>query len=430
MTAIEQATYRKVAFRLLPILFICYVLAYLDRVNVGFAKLQMQGDLGFSDTVYGIGAGIFFIGYFLFEVPSNLILERVGARIWIARILIVWGLVSAGTMFTTSEATFYVLRFVLGVAEAGFFPGIILYLTYWFTRAHRARMVAAFMTAITFSGMVGGPVSGWILERFSGFQGLAGWQWLYLLEGVPSVAMGLIVLFCLDDGPGAARWLSDDEKDLLLRRVREEEALKAGEDAHRSILDAFRSPRLWLFAVIYFCVVMGLYGISFWLPQILAETVTPDPWRIGLLTAVPWGASAVMMLLVGRHSDRTGERRWHVAVPAIVAGIAFAASALPGITALTSFAALIIATCGVMAAVSCFWSLPTSFLSGAAAAAGIAWINSLGNLAGYVSPFVVGRVRDETGSMQAALLVLAGSLLLAGVLVATGAGKSFRSAKA
>jgi D-galactonate transporter len=426
----EAATYRKVAWRLLPILFVCYVLAYLDRVNVGFAKLQMQSDLGFSDTVYGIGAGIFFIGYFLFEVPSNLILERVGARIWIARILMVWGLVSAGTMFTRSETTFYVLRFVLGVAEAGFFPGIILYLTYWFTRAHRARMVAAFMTAITLSGIVGGPMSGWILARFSGVLDLAGWQRLYLLEGLPSVAMGLVVLFGLDDGPESASWLSPSEKELLLRRVREEETLKAREEAHRSILDAFRSPRLWLFAVVYFCVVMGLYGISFWLPQILAETVTRDPWRIGLLTALPWAASAAVMILVGRHSDRTGERRWHVAVPAIVAGAAFAASALPEVTPLTSFAALIVATCGVMAAVSCFWSLPTAFLSGTAAAAGIAWINSLGNLAGYVSPFVVGRVRDETGSMEAALLVLSGSLLLAGLLVAGGGGKSFRSPKA
>jgi nitrate/nitrite transporter NarK len=242
--------------------------------------------------------------------------------------------------------------------------------------------------------------------------------------------MGLVVLFGLDDGPGAASWLSPEEKEILLRRVREEETLKAREDAHRSLRDAFRSPRLWLFALVYFCVVMGLYGISFWLPQILAETVTADPWRIGLLTAIPWGASAIVMVLVGRNSDRTGERRWHVAVPAMVAGAGFAASALPGITALTSFAALIVATCGVMAAVSSFWSLPTAFLSGSAAAAGIAWINSLGNLAGYVSPFVVGRVRDETGSMEAALLVLAGSLLLAGLLVLSWGGKSFRSSKA
>jgi D-galactonate transporter len=417
MTAFEDATYRKVTWRLLPLLFLCYVLAYLDRVNVGFAKLQMQSDLGFSDTVYGFGAGVFFIGYFFFEVPSNLILERVGARIWIARIMILWGLLSSATMFVTGASTFYALRFALGVAEAGFFPGIILYLTYWYTRKHRARMVAIFMTAITLSGVIGGPISGLILARMSGVSGLAGWQWLYLLEGLPSVAVGLLVLSLLDDGPSKAKWLTEEQRELLLRRVREEEELKIAEGSrHHRLTDAFRSGKLWLFALMYFCVVMGLYGISFWLPSILSDSMTSDPWRIGLLTAVPWAAAAVAMVLVGRHSDRTGERRWHTAVPALIAGAAFATSAIPGISALPGFLALTVATCGVMAAVSCFWSLPTAFLSGTAAAAGIAWINSLGNLAGYVSPFVVGSVRDRTGSMSAALLVLAFSLSAAGVL--------------
>jgi D-galactonate transporter len=425
MNASEEATYRKVTWRLLPLLFFCYVLAYLDRVNVGFAKLQMQTDLGFSDTVYGIGAGVFFIGYFLFEVPSNLILERVGARIWIARIMILWGMLSSATMFVTGEATFYALRFALGVAEAGFFPGIILYLTYWYTRKHRARMVAGFMTAITLSGVIGGPVSGWILSRLSGVSGLAGWQWLYLLEGLPSLAVGLLVLWLLDDGPTNAKWLTEGERELLSRRVREEEKLKIEEEAgHHRLSDAFRSPRLWLLALIYFCVVMGLYGISFWLPQILSDTITTDPWRIGLLTAIPWGASAVAMLLVGRHSDRTGERRWHTALPALVAGAAFATSAASASSPLQSFVALTVATCGVMAAVSCFWSLPTAFLSGTAAAGGIAAINSIGNLAGYVSPFVVGHVRDATGSMSAALIVLASSLLAAGVLTTWGGPRS------
>jgi MFS family permease len=385
----------------------------------------MQTDLGFSDTVYGIGAGVFFIGYFLFEVPSNLILERVGARIWIARIMILWGMLSSATMFVTGEATFYALRFALGVAEAGFFPGIILYLTYWYTRKHRARMVAGFMTAITLSGVIGGPVSGWILSRLSGVSGLAGWQWLYLLEGLPSLAVGLLVLWLLDDGPTNAKWLTEGERELLSRRVREEEKLKIEEEAgHHRLTDAFRSPRLWLLALIYFCVVMGLYGISFWLPQILSDTITTDPWRIGLLTAIPWGASAVAMLLVGRHSDRTGERRWHTALPALVAGAAFATSAASASSPLQSFVALTVATCGVMAAVSCFWSLPTAFLSGTAAAGGIAAINSIGNLAGYVSPFVVGHVRDATGSMSAALIVLASSLLAAGVLTTWGGPRS------
>jgi len=425
MSPFEEATYRKVAWRLLPILFLCYVLAYLDRVNVGFAKLQMQKALAFSDTVYGIGAGVFFIGYFLFEVPSNLILERVGARIWIARIMILWGLVSSAMMFTSGETSFYVLRFILGVAEAGFFPGIILYLTYWFTRAHRAWMVAGFMTAITLSGVIGGPVSGRILTSFSGAAGLAGWQWLYLLEGLPSILVGLVILWFLDDGPSTARWLSDGEKELLLRRLQDEEKLKVEEGmGHHRLADALRSRRLWLLALIYFCIVMGLYGISFWLPSILSETMTSDPWRIGLLTAIPWGASAAVMLLVGRRSDRTGERRWHTALPALVAGAAFATSAMSGASPIRNFLALTVATCGVMAAVSCFWALPTAFLSGTAAAAGIAAINSIGNLAGYVSPFVVGHVRDATGSMSAALVVLAGSLFVAGVLTAWSGPRS------
>jgi len=231
MNPSEEATYRKVTWRLLPLLFLCYVLAYLDRVNVGFAKLQMQKDLGFTDTAYGIGAGVFFIGYFLFEVPSNLILERVGARIWIARIMILWGMLSSATLFVTGERTFYALRFALGVAEAGFFPGIILYLTYWYTRKHRTRMVAGFMTAITLSGVIGGPISGFILSRLSGVSGLAGWQWLYLLEGIPSVVVGLLVLSLLDDGPSKAKWLTEEERELLSRRVREEEKLSIEEEA-------------------------------------------------------------------------------------------------------------------------------------------------------------------------------------------------------
>jgi D-galactonate transporter len=406
-----------VTLRLLPFLFLCYLLAYLDRVNVGFAKLQMQGDLGFSDTVYGIGAGIFFIGYFLFEVPSNMILERVGARIWIARIMILWGLLSAGTMFTRGEGSFYAMRFLLGVAEAGFFPGIILYLTYWYPRAHRARMVALFMAAITLAGVIGGPVSGFILTRLAGVHGLSGWQWLYLLEGLPSVLVGVLVLFVLDDGPEKAKWLTPSEKGLIRERLEEEERVKAAEGAaHRTFGDAFRSPRVWILALLYFGLVMGIYGISFWLPQIVEDTMSRDPWRIGLITAIPWGAAAIGMVLIGRHSDRTAERRWHVALPAMAGAGAFAVSAIPGISPLFGLAALAVATIGIMGSTVCFWALPTAMLSGTAAAAGIAWINSIGNLAGYVSPFVVGKIRDETGSMSLALLVLAGSLLGAGLL--------------
>ncbi len=413
----EKATYAKVSWRLIPFLFLCYILAYLDRVNVGFAKLQMATDLSFSDTVYGAGAGIFFIGYFFFEVPSNIILSRVGAKIWIARIMILWGLISAAMLFTNSELTFYILRFLLGVAEAGFFPGIILYLTYWYTRTHRAKMVAAFMTAIALAGVIGGPVSGWILNALGGVGGLKGWQWLYLVEGMPSVLVGIGVLLYLDDNPAKSKWLTQEEKGLLLQRLEEEEQIKKaqGESCH-SFTEAFSNAKVWLFCAVYFGIVMGTYGISFWLPQIIKETITKDPWHIGLISAIPWSVAAVAMVLNGNHSDKTGERRWHVALAAIIGALAFAVSAMPGVTGWGGIAALTVATAGVMSAVSCFWSLPTSILSGTAAAAGIAWINSVGNLAGYVSPMVVGKIRDATHSMTLALSVLSVSVLIAGLL--------------
>jgi sugar phosphate permease len=420
----ERQTYRKVTRRLLPFLFLCYILAYIDRVNVGFAKLQMQADLGLSDSAYGFGAGLFFIGYFFFEVPSNVLMRRIGARIWIARIMILWGLISSSMMFARSETSFYALRFLLGIAEAGFFPGVILYLTFWYTRTHRARMVATFMTAIPIAGVFGGPVSGWIMQQMGGVGGLRNWEWLYLVEGMPSVLVGVLVLAYLDNGPTSARWLTDGEKALLASRLEEEEALKPAEGrAVHGIGAAFRSPRVWLFCAIYFAIVMGNYGLTFWLPQIISETVASDPWRVGLVSMIPWGAGAVTMVLVGHSSDRHGERRWHIAVPAMVGAVAFTLSGLPGIGGWTGVFFLTIATAGTMAAMSCFWSLPTAFLSGAGAAAGIAWVNSVGNLSGYVSPFLVGAIRDATrgpahpnGNMTLALVALATSLLAGGLL--------------
>jgi MFS family permease len=385
-------------------LFLAYIVAYLDRVNVGFAKLGMASDLGFSDTVYGLGAGIFFLGYFLFEVPSNVILQRVGAKAWIARIMISWGLISAATMFVDTAGTFYAMRFLLGVAEAGFFPGVILYLTYWFPRTHRARMTAAFMTAVAVAGVIGGPVSGWIMGRLDGAGGMAGWQWLFLLEGLPSSLVGVAVLLLLDNGPAAARWLSEPERALLVARLEDDERDKRAAGSHRTTLKgALTDGRVWILCLVYFGLAMGIYGISFWLPQIIKETITVDPVRIGLISAIPWLAGGVAMIWNGRHSDRSGERRWHVAGPAMVAGVA-------GIGAIT------VATAGILSAVSCFWSLPTAMLSSTAAAVGIAWINSVGNLAGYVSPFVVGKIRDATQSMVVALGMLAGSLVIAGLL--------------
>ena len=414
----EDTTYRTVTKRLLPLLFICYILAYIDRVNVGFAKLQMQQDLGMSDSVYGVGAGIFFIGYFFFEVPANILLQRLGARRWLGSIMVLWGLVSASTMFVRTATAFYLLRLLLGVVESGFFPGVILYLTFWYTRRHRAQMIAMFMTAIPLSGVVGGAISGWILKSMVSTGGLRGWQWLYLLEGLPSVLAGIVAMMFLEDSPAKAKWLSDDQKKLLEDRLEAEEQSKALEGHHSSrLLDAFRNPAVWLLCVVYFGFVMGNYGLGFWLPQIISETITKDPFHIGLLSMIPWGLAAVAMVAVGHHSDRTGERRWHIAIAGFFGATAFAVSAIPGIPGVVGLAALTIAAAGVNATVATFWSLPTSFLSSTAAAAGIAWINSVGNLAGYVSPFLVGRIRDATHSMFYPLLLLAGCSLVAAMIV-------------
>lgn len=410
---LEASAYARVTWRLVPFLFVCYIVSWLDRVNVGFAKLQMQSELRFSDTVYGLGAGIFFIGYFLFEVPSNVILHRAGARIWIARIMISWGVLSSLMMYVGSPFWFYVLRFLIGVAEAGFFPGIILYLTYWYPARRRGRIVALFLTAIAATSVIGAPLSGWILKSMTGWHGLAGWQWLFLLEGVPSVVMGLWTLAYLDDGIRASRWLSEEEKQLLERNIASDNAQKTS----HSLRHAFGDPKVWLLAFVYLCFVSGLYAISFWLPQIIKNTGVKDPLDIGLLTAIPWGVGAVGMLWWGRDSDRTGERRWHSAVAGFVGGAGMLVSTAYGTQTFASLVALTIATLGIQATLPVFWSLPTAFLTGSAAAAGIAWINSVGNLGGFVAPFLVGWLKDLTHSTATGLYVLSGGLILGGILV-------------
>ncbi|MBV9760828.1 MAG: MFS transporter [Acidobacteriaceae bacterium] len=403
----ERRTYARITRRIIPFLFLCYIFAFIDRVNVGFAKLQMQQDLRISDAVYGIAAGIFFIGYFFFEVPCNIALEKIGAKFWLGPIMIVWGLVSACTMFVKTAGEFYLVRFLLGIVESGFFPGVILYLTFWYTSRHRAKMVAAFMTAIPLAGVIGGPISGWILGKMSAAGGLRGWQWLYLMEAAPSLLAGIATVFFLYDGPQHAKWLDDGERSLVLHRLAEDEARKKLAGAsHFTFAAAFSSAKTWLLCAIYFGFVMGNYGISFWLPQVIKDTLTKDSVRIGLLTAIPWACAAVAMVVAGHHSDRTGERRWHIALTGIAGALAFAISSIPGISGLAGFLALTVATAGLACAYSTFWSLPTAFLSGTAASAGIAWINSVGNLAGFLSPFLVGKIRDSSHSMTPALLLL------------------------
>ncbi len=416
--SLEAAAYRKVTRRLIPFLFICYICAMLDRVNVGFAKLQMSSDLGFSETVFGFGAGIFFIGYFFFEIPSNMLLQKFGARIWIARIMLMWALISMCTSLVTSAPWFYAVRFLLGVAEAGFFPGIILYLTYWYTQKHRVRMVAAFMTANPLSNVVGGPVSGWIMETSAGKHGLAGWQWLFILEGLPSLVVGICVLVLLSNGPRAARWLSPEEKEIILRRLAEEQKEKEETRGHgRTLGEAFRSGKVWALSAVYFGAVMGVYGMAFWLPQIVKDMGVRSTSTIGLITAIPWAVAAVGMVLFGRHSDKTQERKGHVALAALTGAIGFALAAMVGGSAIASLAALSLAVLGVMCVLSTFWSLPTALLSGTGAAVGIALINSVGNLAGQFSPFVVGWIKDVTGQVTWGMYVLAASMVMSSVVV-------------
>jgi D-galactonate transporter len=409
------AVYRKVTWRFVPFLMICYIVAYLDRVNVGFAKLQMLSDLKFSDTVFGLGAGVFFLGYFLFEVPSNILLHKVGARRWIARIMISWAIISSAFMFVSTPFTFYVMRFLLGLAEAGFFPGIILYLTFWFPAQRRARMVCTFMTAIPLAGLIGGPLSGWIMESFGGVLGYHGWQWLFVLEAVPAVILGIAVLLYLDDGIRPAKWLNENEKRLLESAIEKE---AQGKVAHPSLRAMFADPRVWLMALIYFCCVMGQYGLTFWLPTLIKTAGITGVLNIGLFTAIPYAAAVITMLYMGRSSDKHGERRWHLVIPLLLGAIGLVGSALAGTTnTAVAIVFLSIAAAGVLSSAPLFWSLPTAFLNGVAAAAGIAAINSVGNLAGFASPFLIGAIKDVTHSTNIALYMLAGVLVVGAVIV-------------
>ncbi|MFI9389601.1 MFS transporter [Streptomyces bauhiniae] len=412
----ENAVFRKVVRRIVPFLVLCYVVSYLDRVNVGFAKLQMSADLGFSEASYGLGAGLFFIGYFLFEVPSNLLLQRVGARTWIARIMISWGVVSAAFVFVTNEATFYVLRFLLGAAEAGFYPGVILYCTYWFPSHRRARVIAMFMSAIPVAGIFGNPLSGWILDTFHGTGGWQGWQWMFALEALPALAVGVATLFYLDNGVRDAKWLSDEEKDVVERALAEDAAHRT---VHGKVWDGFRDPRVWLMSLIYFCFVMGQYALTFWMPTFVESTGIKGNLAIGVLSSVPFLAALVAMNLFGRSADRRRERRWHLVIPSLMGAVGFTlAASWSGSTAL-SLIALSFAAAGVLTCAPLFWSLPTAFLGGTAAAAGLALINSVGNLAGFASPYMIGALKDSTGSASIPMYVLAFSLVVGAAAVLT-----------
>jgi len=410
---LEARTIAKVTSRLVPFLVTCYFVAYLDRVNVSFAALTMNRDIGLSATAYGSGAGIFFLAYFFFEVPSNLFLERVGARKWIARIMFSWGLISGATAFVQGEASFYVVRVLLGIAEAGFFPGIIFYLTLWFPAVYRARIIGSFMAAIPLSTVVGAPISG-LLLGLDGWMGLKGWQWLFILEAVPALILSVVVFFYLTDRPSDAAWLDPEERGWLVARLQHEHA-KRQAARHFTVADALVNPKVLALSFVYFGAVATNYGLSFFLPQIVKAFGVSNV-QAGIITALPYAVGAVGMVWWGRHSDRTLERRFHVALPLFIASAGIAVSTMLDAAALKMLA-LSIAGFGIFACLPVFWTLPTAFLGGAAAAGGIALINSIGNLAGFAGPYAVGRIKDVTGSYGYGLLTLSAAGLIAMTIV-------------
>ncbi|HEC0037773.1 MFS transporter [Acinetobacter baumannii] len=413
-TTVRKSAYRKIAFRLMPFLMLCYFCAYLDRVNVGFAKLQMMSDLQFSEAVYGLGAGIFFMGYFLCEVPSNIVLHKVGARRWIARIMITWGILSGCFAFVQTEWQFYTLRFLLGVAEAGLAPGLLLYLTYWFPSYRRARMTVLWFIAIPISGMIGGPLSGLIMDRMSGVHGWFGWQWMFVIEAIPTVIVGLLVLAVLKDSVQDANWLTQDEKNLVKQELAQDNQHKEG---HASVKEFIADKRLWLLAGIYFCVVMGQYAITFWLPTLIRNSGISDNWHIGLLTSLPYMCAIVVMVLAGRSGDHFQERRWHLIIPMCAGAIALTFATLFASNLTLSLICLCIAASGVLTASSLFWMLPTNFLGGVSAAAGIAAVNSFANLAGFCSPYLIGWVTTNTGSNAIGMFLITAVLIFGASLV-------------
>ena len=424
----QRATLAKVTWRLVPLLFFCYIIAYIDRINVGFAKSHLEHVIGVDPKIYGevfgTGAGLFFIGYFLFEVPSNLALQKVGARIWIARIMIVWGIVSMCFMFIEGKTSFYLLRFLLGAAEAGFFPGVILYLTWWFPAKERAKTVALFALGGVAAGLIGSPISGALL-RMDGIAGMAGWKWLFLIEGIPAVLMGLVILFILPNRPANARWLAPREKAWLTGKIDAESRDAVLRETR--LKDVFTSPFVWVLCLLYFLVNVAGYGYEFWLPSIVKGKIEPmlqgaSPGHLdlmtGLINMVPYFVAGIAMILVGRHSDRSGERRMHVAGAALCAAIGFAGAALfqnPWL----ALASLVVALAGQKSTLGPFWALGTGALRGSAAAGGIAFINSVGNLGGYFGPKLVGIIKDRSGSETTAMFWLGGALLLLSLIALT-----------
>ncbi|WER50332.1 MFS transporter [Cupriavidus sp. WKF15] len=412
--AVEDALYRKVSLRVIPFLFVAYVVSFIDRINIGFAQLQMKGDLGFSDAVYGLGAGIFFIGYFLFEVPSNLLLHRIGARRTFVRIMACWGLVSAGMAFVVEPWQLYGMRFLLGLFEAGFFPGIVLYLTYWFPSSRRAAATSWMFVGIAVAGVVGGIVSGAIIDQTNGLHGLRGWQWMFILEGLPAVVLGIVAYWMIDDGPRTAVWLTPQERHTLLARLSEEKSQNTN-GAAKSLRDVLRDARVYLLAAVYFSLVCGTMAISFWLPAVIKGAGAKTIFEVGYLSAIPYGVGTLGILLISRHSDAKQERRWHYLACTVGGGIALFVLAFWTHSLPAALALLAIAVTFSFSALPVFWTIPQRYLSGVGAAGGIAVISSLGQLGSFFSPTMIGWIKATTGSLNNGLIVLGALMILGGI---------------
>lgn len=402
--------YRKISWRLLPFLLLCYALAYLDRVNISYAKIAMQQEFGLTDAAYGLAAGIFFIGYVMFEVPSNLWLARVGIRKTLCRIMLLWGLASTSMLFVHDNTTFYILRFFLGVFEAGFAPGMILYLTLWFSDKRRAQVMACVLLAGPVSNIIGGPLSTWIMAAFAGVHGLEGWQWMFILEGSPCIVLGIVAYFYLSDAPAQANWLSAQEKHLLTNDLGPLQATK-----QHTFAAALKDWRIYLMALIYFCLICGLYTVSFWLPTLLREAGIKSIFEIGLYSVIPYVAAIVAMTINARSSDRFTERRWHGAVPAFLGAIGLVLTGLNTGTLTLALCSITLATASTYAAYAVFWARPSIYLKGTAAAGGIALINSIGAFGGFFSPSIIGFLKTLTGSFATGMAAMAALLVIGGL---------------
>jgi MFS family permease len=421
----ETMVVRKAAWRIMPLIMICYLFAFFDRINISFAKFQLQGDLGLSDTAYGLGASLFVVGYVLFEVPSNMFLYKVGARRWIARIMISWGLATTAMVFVSSEWQFYGLRFLIGAMEAGFAPGVLYYLTLWFPTTFRGRITSLLFLASAFAGLFGAPVSGLILGHMEGVAGMRGWHWLFMLGGLPCIGLGLVVLSQLKDRIEDAGWLTADEKALLRGRITQ----GAPQHGGHSLLSAIKTPGFLTLGLVYFLIQVASYGLNFWAPHLIRSAGTQNPTIIGLLTAVPYVCGAICMVVVGRMSDASGERRKFVVGLLVLAALGFFSAGIFDKQTGLLIVALGVLGAGVVAAIPAFWALPPKLVTGAGAAGGIALINTLGQLGGIVSPVMVGRVRDLTGSTTPALYVIGGATLLCALIVMFGLPRQLRESE-